>query len=165
MDINFKASPFTCFAAFTNEELEYIWANLYTKDSKLPDQITIENKFETDKGTKILAHKYENIEEFEILYNKVTIYKDNILLANIYSVEQLNRIISIIINNNNYDLKIDGNKFDKNIAKRQSKIIKIEIESKRNLGTENFKDYITRERNDIFDKETIEEKIIEMKKY
>ena len=118
MDINFKASPFTCFAAFTNEELEYIWANLYTKDSKLPDQITIENKFETDKGTKILAHKYENIEEFEILYNKVTIYKDNILLANIYSVEQLNRIISIIINNNNYDLKIDGNKFDKNIAKR-----------------------------------------------
>ena len=165
MDINFELSPFSGYADFTNEELEYIWANLYTKDSKLPDQITIEKKFETDKGTKIVAHKNENFEEFEILNNKVTIYKANSSLANIYSVEQLNRIISMIINNNKYDLKIDGNKFDKNIANRQSKIIKIAIESKRNLGTENFKDYIVRERNDIFLKETIEEKVIEMEKY
>ena len=101
MNINFKSSPFTGFAAFTNEELQCIWEKLYRKDSKLPSQIKIEKKFETDKGTKIFAYKNENIEEFEILYNKVTIYKDNILLANIYSVEQLNRIISIIINNNN----------------------------------------------------------------
>ena len=165
MDINFKSSPFTGFAAFTNEELQCIWEKLYRKDSKLPDKIEIEKKCETDKGTKIFAYKNENIEEFEILYNKVTIYKDNSSITNIYSVEQLNMVISMIINNNKYDLKIDGNKFDKNIDNRQSKIIKIEIESKINLGAENFKDYITRERNDIFDKETIEEKVIEMKKY
>ena len=70
----------------------------------------------------------------------------------------------MIINNNKYDLKINGNKFDKNISDRQTKIIKIELESKIDLGTGNLKDYILRERNDIFLKETIEEKIIEIDK-
>ena len=32
MDINFKSSPFTGFAAFTNEELQCIWEKLYRKD-------------------------------------------------------------------------------------------------------------------------------------
>ena len=164
MDINFEASPFTGLAPFTNEDLEGIYANLYTKDSKLPDEIEIEKKFETDKGTKIIAQKNEYLIEFEILFDKVEIYKDNLFLTNIYSVEQLNIIISMIINNNKYDLKINGNKFDKNISDRQTKIIKIELESKIDLGTGNLKDYILRERNDIFLKETIEEKIIEIDK-
>ena len=164
MDINFEASPFTGLAAFTNEDLEGIYANLYTKDSKLPDEIEIEKEFETDKGTKIIAQKNECLVEFEILFDKVEIYKDNLFLTNIYSVEQLNKIIFMIINNNKYDLKINGNKFDKNISDRQTKIIKIEVESKIDLEVGKLKDYILRERNDIFLKETIEEKVIEMDK-
>ena len=164
MDINFEASPFTGYVVFTNEELEYIWGNLYKKNSNLPNQITLEKQYETDKGTKVIANKDENFEEIEILHNEVTIYKDNLLLAKIYSLEQLNWIISMIINNNNYDLKINGNKFDKNIANKQSKIIKIEINSKIDLEIANFKYYITRERNDIFQKKTIKEEVLEIEK-
>ena len=102
MDINFKESPFTGYADFTNEELQYLWKNLYTKDSKPPDQIKFEKKDLTDKGTKITAKKNENFEEIEILYNEVKIFKDSSLLTTIYSLEQVNWIISMIIKNDRY---------------------------------------------------------------
>ena len=166
MDINFKESPFTGYADFTNEELQYLWKNLYTKDSKPPDQIKFEKKDLTDKGTKITAKKNENFEEIEILYNEVKIFKDSSLLTTIYSLEQVNWIISMIIKNDRYDLKVNGNKFDKNLILGESRIINIEIESKKDLERENFNNYIARERNEIFEKETtIEEEVIEIEKF
>ena len=165
MDINFKSSPFTGFAGFTNEELGFIWMYLYKKNSKLPEQIIVSKQNETNNGTIIIASKNENLAEIEILYNEVDLFKDSLLFAKIYSVKQLNLIISKVRNNNKYDLKINGNKIDKNLVLGKSKIISIEIESKPDLEAENFKKYIIRERNTLFQEETkIEDEIIEIEK-
>ena len=165
MDINFESSPFTGFAGYTNEELGLIWMYLYKKNSKLPEQIIVSKQNETNNGTIIIASKNENLAEIEILYNEVDLFKDSLLFAKIYSVKQLNLIISKVRNNNKYDLKINGNKIDKNLVLGKSKIISIEIESKPDLEAENFKKYIIRERNTLFQEETkIEDEIIEIEK-
>ena len=165
MDINFEDTPFTGYNDFTNDELLNIWVYLYSPNSKLQEQIILEKQCETDKGIKIIACKNEKFEEIEILHNEVNIFKDNTLLAKIYSAEQLDSIISMLINNNKYDFKINGNKFNKKVSLGQSKIIKIEIETKKDLEYENFKNYIGRERKDIFQNETrIEEEVIEIEK-
>ena len=105
MDINFESSPFTGFAGYTNEELGFIWMYLYEKNSKLPEYIIVSKQNETDKGTIIIASKNENLKSMEILCNGVDIFKDGSLFAKIYSVQQLDLIISMIIDNDKYDFK------------------------------------------------------------
>ena len=166
MDINFESSPFTGFAGYTNEELGFIWMYLYEKNSKLPEYIIVSKQNETDKGTIIIASKNENLKSMEILCNGVDIFKDGSLFAKIYSVQQLDLIISMIIDNDKYDFKINGNKIDKNSVFGVSKIFRIDIESKKDLEYENFQKYITRERNTLFeeDETIIEEEVIELEK-
>ena len=165
MDINFEAPPFTGFAGYTNEELSSMWMFLYQNNLNLPDQIKITKLNETDKGIIIKATKNGNSKSIEILFNEVTIFKDKNLFAKIYSVLQLNLIISTILKSDKYDLKINGSKIDRDSELSQSKINQIEIESKRDLEFDNFKNYIARERNENFEKDTkIEEEIFEIEK-
>ena len=165
MDINFEAPPFTGFAGYTNEELRSIWMHLYQQNLNLPKQIEITEQNKTYDGTMIKASKNGISKSIEILCNEVTILKDKKLFGKIYAVLQLDLIISAILKSNKYDLKINGSKIDRDSFLGQSKINKIEIETKIDLEFENFKNYIIRERNDSFENETkIEEEIIEIEK-
>ena len=165
MDINFEAPPFTGFAGYTNEELRSIWMYLYQQNLNLPEQIEITKQSETYDGTMIKASKNGISKSIEILFNEVTIFKDKNLFAKIYSVLQLNLIISTILKSDKYDLKINGSKIDRDSELSQSKINQIEIESKRDLEFDNFKNYIARERNENFEKDIkIEEEIFEIEK-
>ena len=104
------------------------------------------------------------MEEIDLFDSGVDLIKDNKFLSKIYCREQLDKIVSILENNDKYDLKIESEKSDVNSKNRQSKIIKIEINSKIDLEYKNFKNYITRESLLLFDKEIKEEKVIEVEK-
>ena len=164
MDIDFENSPFSGFAGFTNKELEGIWNNLFSKNSKLPDNILVHKQIKTDNGIKVFASKNKSLKQIEFSVTGVDVFKDNQLLSKIYCIKQLNMIVSIVQNNNKYDLKIDSDKSNVSSKKEQLKIIKIEINSKIDLEDKNFKDYITRERMFIFDKEIKDEKVLKVEK-
>ena len=160
MDINFEAFPFTGFTYFTNEELERIWMNIY-KNSKLPEQITVEKQQENNYTTKIIASKNEDSIGIEILIEEVDIFKDGLLLSKIYCIEQLNNIIYIIKENNKYDLEINH---DENLIYNKSKITSIRINSRIDFEDKNFKEYITRENDYIFKDKLKEIKVMEIDK-
>ena len=152
MDIDFENSPFSGFAGFTNKELEVIWNFLFTENSKLPDKLSVQKQIKTDNGIKVFISKNKNFNQIEFSFTGVNICKDNQLLSKIYCIKQLNMIVSILQNNDKYDLKIESDKSHVNSNKGQLKIIKIEINSKIDLEEKNLKDYITRERMFIFRK-------------
>ena len=163
-DINFQAPPFTGFDGFTNEELELILKYLYSNNSKLTDEIKVEKHNQTDNGTRIMASKNGNFTEMEILYKEANLFKDDSLLTKIYSVEQLDAIISKVDMDCKYDIKIYDDKPYENIKTEKSKVINIEIRYKTSLEAYNFKNYIKREENDIFKENAIEEKVVELEK-
>ena len=109
-DINFQAPPFTGFDGFTNEELELILKYLYSNNSKLTDEIKVEKHNQTDNGTRIMASKNGNFTEMEILYKEANLFKDDSLLTKIYSMEQLDAIISKVEMDCKYDIKIYDDK-------------------------------------------------------
>ena len=163
-DINFQAPPFTGFDGFTNEELELILKYLYSNNSKLTDEIKVEKHNQTDNGTRIMASKNGNFTEMEILYKEANLFKDDSLLTKIYSMEQLDAIISKVDMDCKYDIKIYDDKPYENIKTEKSKVINIEIRYKTSLEAYNFKNYIKREENDIFKENAIEEKVVELEK-
>ena len=164
MDIDFENSPFSGFSGFTNEEFEGLWNYLLGKNSKLPDKISILKVIKMDNESQIFAYKNGIFKVFNLVDSGVDLIKDKKFLSKIYCREQLNKIVSILENNDKYVFKIESGKSDMNSENGQSKIIKIEIYSQIDLEDTNFKNYITRESLLLFDQEIKEEKVIEVEK-
>ena len=164
MDIDFENSPFSGFSGLTNEEFEGLWNYLLGKNSKLPDKISILKVIKMDNESQIFAYKNGIFKVFNLVDSGVDLIKDKKFLSKIYCREQLNKIVSILENNDKYVFKIESGKSDMNSENGQSKIIKIEIYSQIDLEDTNFKNYITRESLLLFDQEIKEEKVIEVEK-
>jgi len=164
MDINFETSPFSNFAGFTNKELEDIWKYLFKKNPKLPDELEVISQIKTGNGIKVFVSKNNNIKQIEFYLTGVDIFINNKLLTKIYCIKQFNTIVSILQDNDKYDLKFHSDKSDVNSKNGQLKINKIEINNKIDLENKNFKEYIKRERMFNFNEEIKEEKVLEIEK-
>ena len=110
MDINFETSPFSNFAGFTNKELEDIWKYLFKKNPKLPDELEVISQIKTGNGIKVFVSKNNNIKQIEFYLTGVDIFINNKLLTKIYCIKQFNTIVSILQDNDKYDLKFHSDK-------------------------------------------------------
>ena len=124
MDIDFENSPFSGFSGLTNEEFEGLWNYLLGKNSKLPDKISILKVIKMDNESQIFAYKNGIFKVFNLVDSGVDLIKDKKFLSKIYCREQLNKIVSILENNDKYVFKIESGKSDMNSENGQSKLKK-----------------------------------------
>ena len=164
MDINFNSPPFSGIENLTNEEMESIWANLNKENSKFPKGISVIKLEKTDIGTKIFITKNNKIEKVEILDKEFYIYINNLLPIKIFSLEQVNSIISLIKKNDKYNIKINLYKPDENQQNPFTNFNSIEIKSKEQEEIKNFETFIKRGKYSFCQNEQIEEKIILVEK-
>ena len=164
MDINVKNTPFSGSKAFTNEEIESIWKNLQKEKLETIDNISIEIQKKTNMGIKVLINKNGLSEMLEFLYKEYYIYIDGAFPIKIYTLDQINSIISIVNQSDKYELKIT--RYDPNIENQNSltNFNKIEINTKKDETLQNFGKYITRETSILFANDKIDEVIIKEEK-
>ena len=164
MNVDFNSPPFFFFLNFTNEEIELIRKNLDKENFQFPNGISIIKLEKTDNGTKILITKNDETEKMEILDKEFYIYINNSIPIKIFSLEQVNVIISLINQSDKYNLKINIYKPDEKKQNPFSNFNSIEITSKEQEEIKNFGNFIKRGKYNFFQNEQIEEKIIPVEK-
>ena len=164
MNVDFNSPPFSGWKNFTNEEIELIRKNLDKENFQFPNGISIIKLEKTDNGTKILITKNDETEKMEILDKEFYIYINNLLPIKIFSLEQVNSIISLIKKNDKYNIKINLYKPDENQQNPFTNFNSIEIKSKEQEEIKNFETFIKRGKYSFCQNEQIEEKIILVEK-